>query len=232
MYSEWKLSKDCEWGPVSYVYYDNIVFRNYFCAICDPTNKLELSEIVTGNFLDNLFTKSVQMSTLIYTKTIRLSTWQCCRRCAQDPEPVCSKINNSTGILPGPILEELVNSTVFKNDFLITDLCGAELHQCFQTDNNYGPGGSGIDGDNTGYQSIKSIAKAVFHPAGNPKKENTTSVRMWRSSNDYIMFCSNKSLISQLSNQVYKHIQLSADGLQVGCLLILLPHSLIIFFIM
>ncbi|KAF6033438.1 hypothetical protein EB796_008254 [Bugula neritina] len=99
MYSEWKLSKDCEWGPVSFVYYNNIVFRNYFCAICDPTNKLELSEIVTDNFLDDLFSISVQMSQLSYTKTIRLSSWQCCRRCAQDPEPVCSKINNSTGNL-------------------------------------------------------------------------------------------------------------------------------------
>jgi len=233
MYSEWKLSEDCEWGPVSFVYYNNIVFRNYFCAICDPMNILEHSEIVTDNFLDNLFNISVQMSQLIYTKTIGLNTWQCCRRCAQDPQPVCSEINNSTGILPGLILEELVNSTVFKNGFLITELCGAELHQCFQTENKTEPGENGMDGNyNTivpGYQSIKSIGRAVFSVTRNRLEEKTTSVQMWKSSNDSIMFCSNKSVISQLSNQEYKQIQLSVNGLQVGCLLILLPQSLISF---
>jgi len=231
MYSEWKLSKDCEWGPVSFVYYNNIVFRNYFCAICDVNYPLEYGETVTSGSLEDLFAESVYVSLRSYITTIRLSfNWQCCGRCVQDFQPACSKIDNSTSVLPQLISEELVNSTVFTNSFLITDLCGEEMHQCFQIEaNNYSisnppinntlmPGSPG---------NSKSVGRLVFGVARYPQQEQTTPVQMWRSSNDSIMFCSNKSVISQLSNQAYKHIQLSANGLQVGFLLFLLSHSLI-----
>jgi len=224
MYSEWKLSEDCEWGPVSFVYYNNIVFRNYFCAICDPMNILEYNEIVTDNFLDDLFSISVQMSQLSYTKTIRLSSWQCCGRCVQNFQPVCSKIDNSSSVLPELLLKELVNSTVFKNGFLITDLCGEEMHQCFPIET----GGDELINMKSAVSVIthsRSMANVVFGVPRYPQIEIPTPVQMWRSSNDSIKFCSNKSVISQLSNQAYRHIQLSANGLQVDCLLLFAMFS-------
>jgi len=243
MYSEWKLSKDCEWGPVSFVYYYDAVFRNYFCAICNPSYNLEYSEIVTDDPLEDLFIGSVQVSQSSVITTVKLSSWQCCGRCVQDPQPVCSEIDNSTSVLSELILKELVNSTVFENSFLLIDLCGNEMHQCFEIKTDSFPNSRisvGWTSDFTqpylrDFQTTlmpdytsksKSIGGAVFSVARYPHKKKTTSVQMWRSSNDSIMFCSNKSVISQLSNQAYKQIQLSANGLQVGFLLVFLSHSL------
>jgi len=187
---------------------------------------------VTDNSLEDLFNKSVQISWNYFITTIRVSSWQCCERCIEDFQLVCSEIDNSTSLLPELILEELVNSTVFNKGFFVTDLCGEELHQCFlfffQGQNGMGTEIS-LDRFEKGYQNIRSIGRSVFSVARYPQQEQTTPVQIWRRSNDSIMFCSNKSVISQLSNQAYKQIQLSANGFQVDCLLILLSRSLTIF---
>ena len=102
IYSDWQLSKDCERSPTSFVYENNNISENYYCAIWHLADRLQYFTLLPSSTYTNLtehiadFEKRFGDSS--HTTRFSYETNQCRGKCPLGQQTQCMTLNERNSI--------------------------------------------------------------------------------------------------------------------------------------